>query len=147
VTDSGQVRRRDAARLLVSCLLVLGLFLMHGAPASAAGGCHGSTGASPGMSPGHHGTSPAAGAAATGAFHHPEPSGHTGASAAPGRSCVATPAHEQVRLPAPALLAVTAVAVLLSAAGSPHPRTDAARRRGPPAGGRQHLLLVCIART
>jgi hypothetical protein len=146
VRDSGQVRRRGAARLLVPCLLVFGLFLMHGAPASAAGGCHGSAGAPPRMSAGHHGASPAGTAAVT-AFHHPRPAGDAGASAVPGRSCVATPAHERVPLPAPALLAVTAVAVLLSAAGPSRPRRAAGRRRGPPTGGRQHLLQVCVART
>ncbi|WP_331446511.1 hypothetical protein [Streptomyces xanthochromogenes] len=39
--DGGQTRRVGLSRLLVLCALLFGLFSMHGAPASAATGCHG----------------------------------------------------------------------------------------------------------
>jgi len=38
---SGLVSRRGLARLLTACAVLVGLFLMHGAPATAAEGCHG----------------------------------------------------------------------------------------------------------
>lgn len=40
--SSGHVGRRGIARLLTVCAVLFGLFLMHGSPASAAEGCHGS---------------------------------------------------------------------------------------------------------
>ncbi|WP_405945099.1 hypothetical protein [Streptomyces sp. NBC_00932] len=40
--SSGAARGRATARLAAVCAVLFGLFLMHGAPASAAGGCHGS---------------------------------------------------------------------------------------------------------
>ncbi|MGV9625726.1 hypothetical protein ACWDTB_03960, partial [Streptomyces sp. NPDC003487] len=38
---SGHASRRGIARLLAVCAVLFGLFLMHGAPATAAEGCHG----------------------------------------------------------------------------------------------------------
>ncbi|MER6924743.1 hypothetical protein ABT314_38445, partial [Streptomyces spiralis] len=37
----GRAVRRGIARLLAVCAVLFGLFLMHGAPATAAEGCHG----------------------------------------------------------------------------------------------------------
>src|SRR5690606_18450570 len=39
--SGGAAGRRGSARLVAACVLLLGLFLMHGAPATAAEGCHG----------------------------------------------------------------------------------------------------------
>ncbi|MFI6564302.1 hypothetical protein [Streptomyces sp. NPDC050534] len=70
------------------------------------------------------------------------------ASGMPGTLCVSTPAHDRTPLPAPGLLALAGVAALVlwglarlrAAAGG-------AGWRGPPAGGRDLLLQVCVART
>ncbi|MEU2686591.1 hypothetical protein ABZ654_22460 [Streptomyces hygroscopicus] len=39
--SGGAAGRRGIARLVAVCAVLLGLFLMHGAPATAAEGCHG----------------------------------------------------------------------------------------------------------
>ena len=41
--DRGRTRRAGVSRLLVLCAVLFGLFAMHGAPASAAAGCHDAT--------------------------------------------------------------------------------------------------------
>jgi hypothetical protein len=139
--------RPATARLLTVCGLLLGLFLMHGAPV-AAGGCHDDMTravAAPGMASPHHAdTAPAVVAARTG-----------GPSAAPGQAdprggaaCLSTPAHGRVALAAPLLTAVLSPA-LLAGAGAPGRATGVAerRRRGPPAAGRSLLHQVGISRT
>ncbi|MEU3522102.1 hypothetical protein ABZ770_43930 [Streptomyces sp. NPDC006654] len=146
---SGHAGRRGIARLSALCAVLFGLFLMHGAPAAAAEGCHGamSTMASSPLTGAHH---PAA------LLATPTPAAHgTGpavrAADGPGMSgslCVSTAAHERTHLPAPGLLGVAGAAVfapwllarLRVAAGG-------TGRRGPPGGGRDLLLQVCIART
>ncbi|MFI5795054.1 hypothetical protein [Streptomyces sp. NPDC051677] len=145
--DSAQAGTRGVVRLLAVCAVLFGLFLMHGAPATAADGCHGAMTAASPMTSGHD-------TAALPAAH--VPAGHTPGSAAraadvsgmPGALCVSTPAHERTPLPAPGLLAVAGTAVLAlwtltrlrAAAGG-------RGRRGPPDGGRDLLLQECIART
>ncbi|MGW4673372.1 hypothetical protein [Streptomyces sp. NPDC004324] len=133
------------ARVLAVCAVLFGLFLMHGAPATAAGGCHGSM---PSMSD-RHDVAPAA-------MRHAAPDAHqmglslrhADASGMPGELCVSTPAPKRIPLPAPGLLAVAAaaVAVFWMPAGL---RAAISRtgRRGPPAGGRDLLLQACVART
>lgn len=143
---SGHAGRRGIARLLAVCAVLFGLFLMHGSPASAAEGCHGSMPA-PAPMPAGHDASPMTTAHAP-ATHHPGPALQAaGAAGMPEVLCVATPAHERIPLPAPGLLAVAAVTVL--AAWTPAQRRALGGRglRGPPAGGRDHLLQACIART
>ncbi|WP_020140641.1 hypothetical protein [Streptomyces sp. 351MFTsu5.1] len=140
--------RRGIARLLAVCAVLFGLFLMHGAPATAGQGCHG---AMPTMAP-----SPITGGhdpalLATRAPAVPTPGfavRAAGLSGMPGSLCVSTPAHERIPLPAPGLIDVAGAAALtpwmltrLRAAAS---RTG---RRGPPDSGRDLLLQVCIART
>ncbi|CAG7599173.1 conserved exported hypothetical protein [Actinacidiphila bryophytorum] len=118
------------ARVVAACAVVWGLFLMHGAPASAAEGCHG-------------GPMPAMSAAMT--HHSPVTAGHGAAvddPGAPGETCVATAPHERVQLPVPGLVAVVALLVTAACAQARQ------RRRGPPPrSGRPLLLQVCIART
>ncbi|GAA3829296.1 hypothetical protein [Streptomyces chiangmaiensis] len=159
---SGQAGRRVAARLLAVCAVLFGLFLMHGAPATAATGCHGVMPAMSSPMPGGHDAMPAMPSpmpggheAAAAATAHASDSGQTrvavrapNASRMPGALCVSTPAHERIPLPAPGLFAVAAVTAPavwmpagLRAAGG------GTRRRGPPAGGRDLLRQVCIART
>lgn len=130
-----------STRLLAVCVVLLGLFLMHGSPASAAGGCHGAMAMGSSMPVGPVGP--------TGATAHragQDAPGGAGAATARG-TCLSTPAHEQVALPAPGLLAPGAVALPAAAvAAGPQPATGS-RRRGPPTGGRARLLEVCGART
>ncbi|MEH0580479.1 MULTISPECIES: hypothetical protein [Streptomyces] len=145
--DSAQAGTRGVARLLAVCAVLFGLFLMHGAPATAAYGCHGAMTAASPMTSGHD-------TAALPAAH--APAGHTPGSAAraadvsgiPGALCVSTPAHERTPLPVPGLLAVAGAAVLaLWTLTRLRAATGGRGRRGPPDGGRDLLLQVCIART
>ncbi|MDF6045164.1 hypothetical protein LRD69_24045 [Streptomyces sp. JH14] len=148
-------RRAGTARLIAVCVALLGLFLMHGAPASAAGGCHeGMTAAAAPSAEhaAHTGSGSAAAAADTAVVHHfeaaapKEPAVADSAAGVHGTSCVSTAPRVQIPLPAGAL--VLAIAITLLAAGSLHAGWTLGRtgRRGPP-GGRPLLLNVCIART
>lgn len=143
---SGHVGRRGIARLLAVCAVLFGLFLMHGSPASAAEGCHGSMPAPSPMPAGHD--------ASTMTTTHAPPRHQPGpALRAPapggmrGALCVATPAHERIPLSAPSLLAVAAVTVPAAWTTARLRVLGGSGRRGPPAGGRDHLLQACIART
>ncbi|MET7694027.1 hypothetical protein ABZT06_39690 [Streptomyces sp. NPDC005483] len=143
---SGQAGRRGIARLLAVCAVLLGLFLMHGSPASAAEGCHGSMPA-PAPMPAGHDASPMTTAHAP-ATHHPGSAEAFQVAGAPGVSgvlCVATPAHERIPLPAPGLLAV-AVTALAAWTPARLRALGGSWLRGPPSGGRDHLLKACIAR-
>lgn len=142
---SGQIRR-GPARLLAVCAVLLGVFLMHGAPAVAAGGCSGDPAVS---SAAHHGDATArAMAAAHAAMAHPDASGVWAVSGAGGHGaqCVARSAPDRLPVSEPAL--VTAVALALLTAWCLYRVFGWGRRRhrGPP-GGRQLLLQVCVART
>ncbi|WP_327299164.1 MULTISPECIES: hypothetical protein [unclassified Streptomyces] len=163
--SSGAARGPATARLAVVCAVLFGLFLMHGAPATAAGGCHGFLssasmnaampggtdaarpgGANAAMPPGHGGSAMAPAAAHPVAAHQ-GPAFRAGTGAGPrGAVCVSTPARDRTLfgpgLSGPAVLALPAVrpsrgrAVLLGGTG----------RRGPPVSGRSLLLRVCVAR-
>ncbi|MEU6863350.1 hypothetical protein ABZ924_08770 [Streptomyces sp. NPDC046876] len=91
----------------------------------------------------HAAMSPAAEATGHGATLEASPMPGTG-----GGSCVSTPAHERLLLPAPGSLAVAVFAALVAGLSA---RLRAAGggtgRRGPPDGGRDLLNRVCIART
>jgi hypothetical protein len=131
------------SRLLVLCAVLFGLFLMHGAPATAAEGCHGATSAPTGM---HDG--PAAMESATApVMTHPGVQRASGTSVMDGEMCVSTPARGGIPLPAGGLLIVSAVlaALFLTVRLLTPGRTG--RRGPPPPGGRSLLLQVCIART
>ncbi|MFE9637134.1 hypothetical protein [Streptomyces sp. NPDC006463] len=152
--SSGREWRAGLARLIAVCAALLGLFLMHGAPASAAGDCHDVVTASMATAPGGHAASAASAAPAAAApvvLHHPmaAPNEHTVAETGPeahGTSCVSTAPRDQLPLPAGALalaLAITLLAAWSLRTGWALGRTG---RRGPP-GGRRLLLNVCIART
>lgn len=149
--DSGRVRRRLNARLLAVCVVLAGLFLMHGSPAGAAGGCAAAMSAAQSPTSTAHHRAPTANpmdAAPTVA----RPDGVTRATAVMpvthGSSCVSTPAHGRTVLPGPGLLAVIAVAAWATGtwAGG---RVVGGRteQRGPPMGGRGLLTRECVART
>ncbi|WP_405779264.1 hypothetical protein OG512_03670 [Streptomyces sp. NBC_01378] len=143
---SGHAGRRGIARLVAVCAVLFGLVLMHGSPASAAEGCHGSMPAPASMTAGHE-ASPMATAHAP-ATHHPGLTLQAArAGGMPGVLCVATPAHERIPLPAPGLLAVAAVTVPAAWTPARLRALGGSGLRGPPAGGRDHLLQACIART
>ncbi|MFE1316556.1 hypothetical protein [Kitasatospora phosalacinea] len=140
---------RTAARWTVLCALLLGLFLMHGSPASATG-CHP---AQPPRTAGAIGTAETAETAAhpghRPALHHPalhRPAVSTplphGSSAS---ACVSTPARDRLLLTAPGA-ALPPAAPRLPFAGPP---CSGAERggRAPPGGGRELLLMVCVARS
>ncbi|MFB7531035.1 hypothetical protein ACFC0C_22835 [Streptomyces sp. NPDC056178] len=138
--DRRRARTPGASRLLVLCAVLCGLFLMHGAPASAAEGCHGAPAAGSDMRmsmtaraahtavPGEHG--PAHAAAVT-----------PGAS---GESCVFTHARDRLL---PLLMALGLVVLALSMPARRRTEVRGPTRRGPPFAGRDLLLQVCIART
>lgn len=145
---TAQAAKPGIARLLAVCAVLFGLFLMHGAPATAAEGCHGAmtTVATSPMAAGHDATVMTTAAPAAHGPSTTARAAHT--SRMPGTLCVSTPAHERTPLPAPGLLAVAGAAVL--ALGTPaglRAAADGTGRRGPPAGGRDLLRQVCIART
>lgn len=142
IAGSGQARRRGIARLLALCAVLLGLFLMHGAPATAAEGCHGAMSAPAGM---HE--DPAASQSVTAPMAHPGGRQASGSAAMSGSTCVSTPARDEAPLTAPGLLAVVAVLAALFLAGRPLAPGRTGRRGLPPPGGRSLLLQVCIART
>ncbi|MER5382978.1 hypothetical protein ABT040_22300 [Streptomyces sp. NPDC002688] len=144
----GQAGNRGVTRLLAVCAVLFGLFLMHGAPATAVGGCHGAMPAMSSPMPGGHDSAAATMAHAPDA-HQPGLSvRHVDASGMSGVLCVSTLASKRIPLPAPGLFAVAAIAALAvwMPAGL---RAAVGRmgRRGPPSGGRDLLLQVCIART
>jgi hypothetical protein len=130
-------------RPAVLVAVLLGLFLMHGGPAAAGGGCHG--------------------AMADLAVAHPMPAAMAAHTAGPPRTSpgVKAAAHPQEALRGELCRATTprpgiplpplgAVAFVLPAAVPlpwPRRRPGEARRRGPPGGGRDLLLQVCVART
>lgn len=142
---TGRVHSRGIVRLLVLCAVLLGLFLMHGAPATAAEGCHGTMSAAP-MPAGHD--------AAVAASGHSVPMAHPGgnqqAGASPtahGAMCVSTPARDRTQLPIGGMASVVAVLTAISLAGRPRILGRTGRRGPPPTPGRSLLLQVCIART
>ncbi|MEU1404834.1 hypothetical protein ABZ471_21130 [Streptomyces sp. NPDC005728] len=145
---SEQAGRRGIARLLAVCAVLLGLSLMHGAPATAASGCHEAAAQTAPMPAGHDAAAmiTAGGPAAT--QHAQTAVQAAGTSGTHGTLCVSTPAQERIPLPSAGLVAVVAVAMLAAWALAPlRAATGRTRRRGPPAGGSELLLQVCIART
>jgi hypothetical protein len=126
------------------CAVLAGLFLMHGAPATAAEGCHGAMAATTAMA-----DDAVAGMAPAGHQAVVHPGGVQAAAPSAGMhgdACVSTPPRDRNPLPVGGgLLAVVAVLAVALLVGRP---PVVPRRRGPPPpGGRGLLLQVCIART
>ncbi|MGF1430778.1 hypothetical protein [Kitasatospora sp. LaBMicrA B282] len=143
--DGGQQRQAGIARLVALCAVLLGLFLMHGAPASAADGCHGAVGASASMTGGHaESVDPAKPAALAPAGAAAQPAGVPHAAGSP---CVSTAARERTPLPPAGLLALAVLPVTGRVLGGLPAGAPLHRRRGPPGSGRELLIRVCIART
>ncbi|MFF4805299.1 hypothetical protein ACFY1U_44120 [Streptomyces sp. NPDC001351] len=138
-------RHRRVVRPAVLVAVLLGLFLMHGGPAAADGGCHG---AMTDMAD----TAVMQPAPATMAAHSADHSRTAGAKATTrtdetmrGALCLATPPRSAIPLPPlAAATLILPVAALLPRAPRAYTGT---RRRGPPLGGRELLLQACIART
>ncbi|RPE33488.1 hypothetical protein EDD38_1778 [Kitasatospora cineracea] len=142
---------RAAARWAVLCALLLGLFLMHGSPASATG-CHPAPSASAPPSaplplPPPASASPPASHAATG---HTRPGEGRPSINAPMRkgssaaACVSTQARDRAPVPAPGA-ALPPHPPLLPLTG-PGPVGAERGGRAPPDGGRELLIRVCVAR-
>lgn len=160
MTSTRRSPGRALARLLTACAVLLGLFLMHGAPASAATDCHAAVQEPHGAVPAEHephgavpaehaahgepgaaaGTAPVASPSAV----HMDAQARTGGH---GTQCVATAPRDRLPLPTIWLLASAAAFVLV---GWALVRLRAAAggtgRRGPPGCGRDLLLRKCVAR-
>ncbi|MEU9452667.1 hypothetical protein [Streptomyces sp. NPDC048277] len=141
-----RMRGPGIARLLAACAVLLGLFLMHGSPATVAGGCHGEVGSAPAVRHAEHGSSMTATAEApqmrAGTVEIQAMDGMAGH----GSLCLATPAQTKIPLPAAPLIALVVFAALTAWALWRAWNPGGTGRRGPP-GGRTLLLQVCVART
>ena len=138
--DRGHTRTPGTSRLLVLCAVLLGLFLMHGAPTSAADGCHDAmavTASAPGP------MQASAGHLAVRGEHGPARAVDT-MSAMNGESCVFTHARDRVL---PLLMALGLVLLAVPALTGRRAAVRGPARRGPPFAGRELLLQVCVART
>ncbi|MCZ4124042.1 hypothetical protein [Streptomyces sp. H39-S7] len=142
MAGSGQPRRRGIARLLALCAVLFGLFLMHGAPATAAEGCHGATAPT-----GVHEDPHAMRSATVPMMTHPSLQQASGSAAMDGTTCVSTPARDTTPLTTPGLLAVVTVLASVLLARNHLAQAQPERCGPPPPGGRSLLLQVCIART
>ncbi|GHI02915.1 hypothetical protein AQI88_03030 [Streptomyces cellostaticus] len=135
------------SRLLTLCAVLLGLFLMHGSPTAATGGCHGEMSTAPSAPSLHDGHADAMAGAEPA---QPRPDAvqvqAMDGMAAHGALCVAAPAQKQIPLPLAPLIGILAIAALAAWAVHHAGSAGGTRRRGPP-GGRDLLLQVCIART
>jgi hypothetical protein len=141
-----RMRGPGIARLLALCAVLFGLFLMHGSPATVAGGCHGEVGSAPAVRHAGHGSSMTAAAEAT-----QVPTGTVEIQAMDGMAghgslCLATPAQNKIPLPAAPVIALFVFAALAAWALYRAWNPGGTGRRGPP-GGRDLLLQVCVART
>ncbi len=144
--DGERARGRGVVRLLVAGAVLFGLFLMHGAPPTGGGGCHGVMRAPVPVHEGHDAAAMASADVAPDATH-PRAAHVADAWGTHGSLCVSTPARDRTPLPVAGLVAVT-LAVLAARSLSGRPVSlGRTRLRGPPAGGRDLLLLVCVART
>lgn len=126
--------------------MLLGLFFMHGAPASAGAGCHGAPmSAEAAMTA----TQAAAPAAATASADHYAPSvaAPHHATATAGATCWATPARGKVALSGWAVAVLAVLPLLCAEPASRVPVRFGGGWRGPPSEGRTVLLRVCVART
>ncbi|MFC1417730.1 hypothetical protein [Streptacidiphilus cavernicola] len=143
--DQVTARRTGTARLLAVLAVLVGMFLMHGAPTSAMGGCHDALTL----------TLPAAAhpMAAANPMDAAHPAAQVQGQSAAGTDamsglCLSTGTRDHQFLASPALAALTALVLFTGLLGPGTPRqAGRAGRRGPPGGGRQILLRVCIART
>ncbi|MFE3941992.1 hypothetical protein ACFXPV_08955 [Streptomyces sp. NPDC059118] len=130
------------SRLLVLCAVLFGLFLMHGAPASAAEGCHDATAMTT--------AAPVSVSMTTTADHSTMRGEHSPAraaaagSATDGESCVFTHARDRVL---PLLMALGLVLLAVRELAGHRTAVRGPARRGPPSAGRELLLQVCVART
>ncbi|MET8014055.1 hypothetical protein ABZU86_32470 [Streptomyces sp. NPDC005271] len=144
-------RGRGRAPLLALCAALLGLFLMHGAPASAVDGCHGAMPmtATATAYEGHHATAEAS--AAQAALTNRPGAGRAqpmDGAGTHGALCVSTPARDRIPLPTTGLVSLVALAGLAAMSWAAGPWSLARTGlRAPPTGGRALLLRIGVART
>lgn len=133
-----------AARLVLVTAVLLGLFLMHGAPSMAAMGCHG---ALPAMAPvgSDPASMPAAESPITRSYAPVVQAAHLD-QAMSGTLCLSTAARGSDPLSAAGLLAVFPMAVTFSFPSGRAGMRLGVGRRGPPGRGRQLLLEKCVQR-
>ncbi|MGW2181336.1 hypothetical protein ACWCXX_25200 [Streptomyces sp. NPDC001732] len=142
--DRGPTRAPGVSRLLVLCAVLCGLFLMHGAPVAAAGGCHDAMTTLPERSAPLSAVPMAMAGHAT--VQHGDDALRVAAAPSPagGESCVFTHVRDRVL---PLLLALGLVVLAVRGVAGHRAAVRGPARRGPPFGGRDLLLQVCIART
>ena len=137
--------------MLAVLAVLVGMFLMHGAPTSATGDCHGAMSVTvPAAQPTATqpmAAAPVAGGTLAGRAVLVQRESATGMGAMSGL-CLSTGTRDHLDASPASLVALTAVVLFAAVlgAGVLRPGTRA-RRRGPPGSGRQILLRVCIART
>ncbi|MEV7386437.1 MULTISPECIES: hypothetical protein [unclassified Streptomyces] len=142
----GRMRGPGGARLLALCAVLFGLFLMHGSPATVAGGCHGEVGSTPVVRHTEHGSPMTATVEVTQVRTDTVAIQSMDGMAGHGNLCLATPAQNKIPLPAAPLAALFVFAALAAWALRRAWNPGGTGRRGPP-GGRGLLLQVCVART
>ncbi|MEV5239730.1 hypothetical protein AB0K89_11565 [Streptomyces cinnamoneus] len=139
---------RALARLLAVCAVLLGVFLMHGTPATAATGCHEAMTALAPMPGEHaaHGEHSAAVEAATAALPASAHAVSPAMTGEHGAQCVATPVRDRILLPTIWLLAAVVIGSVSVWMLLRRVAAGQAGRRGPPGSGRDLLLRVCVSR-
>ncbi|GAA1219421.1 hypothetical protein GCM10009665_06880 [Kitasatospora nipponensis] len=141
-------RSRPWTRAAAMLAVVLGLILMHGNPAAAAGGCHG-TMSSPAVTAGttmRQASEPVAAVRPRAPLLSLGSATWESSSAMDGTLCVSTSARGGPFLPPAGLLAALFVILLAAPVLRLVSAAAGVRRRGPPVGGRGVLLLVCVMR-
>ncbi|MFC1415892.1 hypothetical protein [Streptacidiphilus cavernicola] len=149
--DERRQRRTGAARMLAVLAVLVGMFLMHGAPTSATGDCHDAASATlPAVQPMSvqpMAATPVLSKSVAGSTVLVPRASASGMGAMNGL-CLSTGTRDHLDV-SPASLVALALVVVFAAlleAGVLGPFMRA-RRGGPPGAGRQILLRVCIART
>ncbi|MFJ7244379.1 hypothetical protein ACIQWA_06980 [Kitasatospora sp. NPDC098652] len=140
--DPARIRPRVRAAAMLA--VVLGLILMHGNPAAAAGGCHGTMPASSGTM--RQATDRAVTVASPVRMFSAGSATWVSSSVMDGALCVSTSARGGPFVPHGGPLAGFFVILLAALALRLVPAAVGARRRGPPICGRGVLLLVCVMR-
>ncbi|MFC9278319.1 hypothetical protein [Streptomyces collinus] len=139
---STPARHPGVARLWAVSAVLLGLFLTHGAPATAVDGCHGAMGMAVTADVSH--TAPAVPEQAVSSRPAADRTLAASDVGPRGTPCVAVPASADIPVPVAPLVGVAALAALAAGALGWAWDPDGTRRRGPP-GGRRLLAELPTA--